>query len=195
MPLRVLICASLGGAAALRVEGGETTFAATAKEAVQSAQLHPPDALIVDAEQARLLAGEPSLSAVPRLAIDLSPEARAAALNKLSADPAVVERRQARYRASVPSEIAELIPMYLETKRAELQAVILASNAQDSDTVRKLGHNMKGSGAGYGFPPISQIGRIMEESAKNRDWNRVQACTGALADYLDRVVVTYESRY
>jgi HPt (histidine-containing phosphotransfer) domain-containing protein len=37
----------------------------------------------------------------------------------------------------------------------------------DFDRLRTLGHNMKGSATGYGFPVLSEIGASLESAAKN----------------------------
>ena len=49
-----------------------------------------------------------------------------------------------------------------------------ALEQSDYDTVRTLGHQMAGSGAGYGFPKITEIGGALEESALAGDAARIR---------------------
>jgi hypothetical protein len=44
-----------------------------------------------------------------------------------------------------------------------------ALEKQDFETIRILGHTMKGTGGGYGFDTISEMGRALEEAAKTQD--------------------------
>ena len=55
-----------------------------------------------------------------------------------------------------------------------------------------LGHSMKGAGGGYGFTGVSEIGRSIEEAAKERDASLIRMSMMKLTEYLDRVEVIYE---
>ena len=59
----------------------------------------------------------------------------------------------------------------------------------DYATVRLLGHQMAGTGASYGFAPITEIGIRLEEFALSRDGARIQAKIEELDRYLQRVEV------
>jgi hypothetical protein len=59
----------------------------------------------------------------------------------------------------------------------------------DWEALRSLGHKMKGTGRGYGFARLTDIGRAIEEAGTNEDAERARAAAAALARYLDRVRV------
>ncbi len=67
---------------------------------------------------------------------------------------------------SIPPEIQARIPTYLARRRQELQAMRDLIGQGDFERIRVLAHNMKGSGAGYGFPELSKLGGEIENSAK-----------------------------
>ena len=50
-----------------------------------------------------------------------------------------------------------------------------------------MGHNMKGVGSSYGFPPITEIGRGLEAAALAGAKEEIRKQVAALADYLERV--------
>ena len=52
-----------------------------------------------------------------------------------------------------------------------------------------MGHNMKGSGAGYGFAAITKIGAALEAAAKKKSDGPIGIQISALGDYLERVEV------
>ena len=59
----------------------------------------------------------------------------------------------------------------------------------DFGTIRTLGHQMSGTGGGYGFEPITEIGSALEESALAGDATRIQDCIVRLEQYLSAVRV------
>jgi HPt (histidine-containing phosphotransfer) domain-containing protein len=70
-----------------------------------------------------------------------------------------------------------------------LRSLGAALEKNDYDAMQILGHQMKGSGAGYGFTVISDIGRSLELAAKEETIEGVQAQISALTDYLNRVEI------
>jgi hypothetical protein len=57
----------------------------------------------------------------------------------------------------------------------------------DLKTVKRLGHNMRGTGTGYGFKAITDIGAAIEHEAGNADTDASRHWVGELSTYLDRV--------
>ena len=62
----------------------------------------------------------------------------------------------------------------------------------DLNTIRLLGHRMKGDGGGYGFDQISTIGHQLEEAALAQDFERLRHHHSNLRDFLARVAVVYK---
>jgi len=89
-------------------------------------------------------------------------------------------------RVHPPAEVEELVPGYLRNRRADLLTLRVALKRHDYDAIRVLGHNMKGSGAGYGFPPIGAIGKRLEMAAKAESIREIETDIAALTDYLNR---------
>jgi HPt (histidine-containing phosphotransfer) domain-containing protein len=94
-----------------------------------------------------------------------------------------------RIRVAIDPDIVELIPGYLHNRREDLGRLRAGVAAADFDRVRLLGHSMKGSGGGYGFDVITELGGRMETAALARDGAAVLAAVAELEDYLRRVEV------
>jgi HPt (histidine-containing phosphotransfer) domain-containing protein len=92
----------------------------------------------------------------------------------------------------VDPEIADLIPGFLENRRKDTQTMGDALTQGDFETIRILGHSMKGAGGSYGFDAVTDIGKALEESAKNKDAEGIERSLQELSAYLDRVAVVYE---
>jgi CheY-like chemotaxis protein len=96
-----------------------------------------------------------------------------------------------RVRVVVDPDLKEFIPSFFENRRQEVERLKNALNQGDLDTVRRLGHGLKGKGTGYGFADITTIGAGLEVAAKSGDVGGVQKAIDDLASYLDRVDITY----
>jgi HPt (histidine-containing phosphotransfer) domain-containing protein len=83
----------------------------------------------------------------------------------------------------------ELAPWYFEKRRTDLVALVVALQAGDYDAIRIRGHDMKGSGAGYGLDAIAKIGAALEAAAKKESDGPIGMQISALGDYLERVEV------
>jgi len=89
----------------------------------------------------------------------------------------------------VDEDLQDLIPEYLARRRAEVTAMEQALARGDHEAIRVIGHKLKGSGAGYGFAPITTLGGELEVAAKAGDTAAIARGVAALADYLARVEV------
>ncbi|MCX5825837.1 MAG: hypothetical protein NTY86_20730 [Deltaproteobacteria bacterium] len=93
----------------------------------------------------------------------------------------------------VDPDLADLIPGYLANRKKDIAAIHAALEKKALYTVRMLGHNMKGSGVGYGFETITDIGMMMEKAAKegpalDGEEDRRKAFAVGAADYLAKPV-------
>jgi CheY-like chemotaxis protein len=86
-------------------------------------------------------------------------------------------------------EIAPLVPEFLENRRNDITRVNALIAGADWDDVRSLGHKMKGTGRGYGFARITEIGGALEQAGMNEDAEAARHAVEALQRYLDRVRV------
>jgi hypothetical protein len=92
-------------------------------------------------------------------------------------------------RIRVDPELASLIPGFLENRRQDVKSLLDAVHRGDFETARILGHSMKGSGGGYGFDGITDIGGEIEVAAKHCDPVAIRIHVDALSLYLARVEV------
>ncbi len=94
-------------------------------------------------------------------------------------------------RVRVEQGMEELVPAYLEKRRNDIELYRRALAAEDFETVRMLGHRMKGTGAGYGFPVLTEIGSAIEQAALRKDAGGIAAGVERLAQYAGNVQLDY----
>jgi signal transduction histidine kinase/DNA-binding response OmpR family regulator len=94
----------------------------------------------------------------------------------------------------VEEGMEDVVPGYLEKRRADVRAYAEALAGDDFDSIRKLAHKMKGTGAGYGFPVLTELGGALEKSAIDKDAARIHESLNRLAIYLDSIELKYIDR-
>lgn len=80
---------------------------------------------------------------------------------------------------SIP-ELANLRTGYLENRSVDLDRLEFALKGGDFGTLDKIGHNLKGTGAAYGFGELTELGRSLEAAARSED-------IGAAENLLDQM--------
>ena len=92
----------------------------------------------------------------------------------------------------VDPDLEDIIPVFLESRHEDVKAMHEALERQDYGTIRISGHNMKRSGGGFGFGRITEIGRCLEQAAKDEDAEEVRKLIEVLSRYLVDVEVIVE---
>ncbi len=93
---------------------------------------------------------------------------------------------------TVEGDLRSLIPNFMQRRHDDVVKLREALAAGDLEAVRVIGHSMKGTGGGYGFDGISEIGAAIEQAAKNAAPDAAQVAIERLPDYLARVQVTFK---
>ena len=92
----------------------------------------------------------------------------------------------------VAPEIGKLVPRFLRARRDDVVTIEAAIVSGDFDTIRQIGHNMRGVGAAYGFQGLSTIGRSLEAAAPDGKPEELRELLGELVSYLERLRVEYD---
>jgi HPt (histidine-containing phosphotransfer) domain-containing protein len=93
---------------------------------------------------------------------------------------------------TVAKDLADLIPVFFKNRQKELESLRSALVGEDFDQLRYIGHRMKGVGNSYGFATVSEIGKRIEEGARNSDRGAIDLCIDEYGEYLSQVQVIYE---
>lgn len=97
-----------------------------------------------------------------------------------------------KFKVSIDEDIRDLVPGYLENREKDLQSIKEWLASENFDQIKSLGHTMKGSGSGYGFDTITEIGKNIESAASAKNVSAIQGELDRLRNYLDNLEITYE---
>ena len=82
-----------------------------------------------------------------------------------------------------------VIPAYLDKRREDVLAILAALEKLDYEMIGELGHKMSGTGGGYGFPRITEIGASIHQAATERNSSAIRSQVAKLSGYLQQVEV------
>lgn len=92
----------------------------------------------------------------------------------------------------VDSDLEELIPGFMQNRQADINAILTAAHNLDYETIRVIGHTLKGIGGSYGFDRITELGKAIEQAGKQKNSESAKQLAYALQQYLEDVEVRYE---
>jgi HPt (histidine-containing phosphotransfer) domain-containing protein len=92
----------------------------------------------------------------------------------------------------VDAALEPIVPRFFELKKEDVRSIGEALEKRDYETIARVGHSMKGAGAGYGFDYISEIGRNIESAGKAGNAESVKRWAEELSAYIGNVEVIYD---
>lgn len=92
----------------------------------------------------------------------------------------------------VDIDLEDLVPEFIENRYDDIKEISKLLEAEEYEKIQFLAHTMKGSGGGYGFDEVTNIGMRMENAAKQRNREIIMEQLRVLSEYLDNVEVIYE---
>lgn len=93
---------------------------------------------------------------------------------------------------NIDIDLEDLIPGFMENRQIDLQKLERALEDQDYETLRSIGHNLKGVGGGYGFHDMTAMGAAIEEGARENKLEIVKENVTKLSHYLSNVEIVYQ---
>ncbi|MCO6436225.1 MAG: Hpt domain-containing protein [Phycisphaerae bacterium] len=83
---------------------------------------------------------------------------------------------------------ADLVDLFLSSLPERIMTMEQALRTEDFDALRIAAHQLKGCGAGYGYPALTQQAADLERQALDQQLADCASALGALKDVCGRVV-------
>ncbi|MFO7818654.1 MAG: Hpt domain-containing protein [Halanaerobacter sp.] len=95
-------------------------------------------------------------------------------------------------KVPVDQDLKALIPIFMDNREEDITKLKELLAESDLEGIKRVGHNLKGTGGGYGFDKITELGRQIEEAAKEENEDSLEELIAELEIYLEEVEITYE---
>ncbi|RAK06363.1 Hpt domain-containing protein [Halanaerobium saccharolyticum] len=92
----------------------------------------------------------------------------------------------------IDPDLEFLIPQFLENREEDRQRLEKLLQESEFDQIRIIGHSMKGSGGGYGFDYLTEIGSQIEKNAELKNKEEIKNLIDELRNYLDNLEIIYQ---
>lgn len=92
----------------------------------------------------------------------------------------------------VDKDLQDLIPGFLKNREIDIEKLTKAIEEEDYETIRIIGHSMKGFGSGYGFHFVTEIGKVIEEAGLKKDLKKANESLERLKLYFANIEIRYE---
>ncbi len=94
----------------------------------------------------------------------------------------------------IDAGLADLLDRFFELSRSDLQTMREAVGERDFETLTRLGHTVRGTGHGYGFSGMGEIGHAIEQAAQGRDVDALNTHMDRMDRYLSTVRVEFVAK-
>lgn len=98
-------------------------------------------------------------------------------------------RASNRVVVRIEAELLDLVRAYLANRAKDVEVIKAALQRQDFETIRRIGHNMQGSGRTFGFEGLTAIGAGLQRAVAAANSAEIMRLQGCLADLVSRVEV------
>lgn len=98
-----------------------------------------------------------------------------------------------KYRVYIDSDLEALIPQYLTNREEEVEKLKALLEAENFEEIRFIGHSLKGSGGGYGFDYLTELGAELERKAELAEKEELKSTIENLEDYLKNLEIIYQA--
>jgi len=88
-------------------------------------------------------------------------------------------------------ELKEIIPGFIVHVKEDVETLRKLANDLNYENIRTIGHQLKGSGGGYGFDKVTDIGQAMQAAAESKDLVKIKKLIDDLESYMSCVRVVY----
>ena len=93
------------------------------------------------------------------------------------------------FTVAVDKDIIDLAEGFLRNRRVQALRARVAVEAEDFESLRRIGHELKGTAGSYGFRDLSAIGVALEAAAEAGDLSGCRRASDRMLDSLDRVAI------
>ena len=93
------------------------------------------------------------------------------------------------YTVKIDEDLEPVIDDYVRAVKSDCRSLVKALRKRDLDTVYGIGHDLKGSGNGYGLNQVTRIGRAICDQARTKNLAGLVEEIRNLNHYIQNVII------
>lgn len=97
-------------------------------------------------------------------------------------------------RVYIDQDLEVLIPQYLENREEDIKDLKQLIEEENYEKIRVIGHSLKGSGGGYGFDYLTELGSQIEKNAELKNVEEIRSLIQSLESYLNNLEIIYQEQ-
>lgn len=131
------------------------------------------------------------MEAFPAVACRSQPLQRTQLLNELRfiLNMSITQASLSGFKVQIDPELKDLATGYLENRRKEVQTFQTCLGGNDFPTIKRMGHNIKGTAGSYGFEELGKLGSELEKMAAKGDGTALQELVAQFERYVSQVQI------
>lgn len=98
----------------------------------------------------------------------------------------------AKNKVYIDPDLEFLIPKFLENREEDIKNLERLLKEAEYDQMRIIGHSLKGSGGGYGFDYLTELGSQIEKNAELKNKEKLNNLIIELKNYLNNLEIIYQ---
>lgn len=96
-----------------------------------------------------------------------------------------------KHTVYVDPDLEPIMGRYLELRQEEQLRMEQALADGDGETIRLLGHKMKGTGTSYGFVRLTELGTAIETAGREGDLSTAARLIAEACSYMENVEIVF----
>ncbi|MFK8030799.1 MAG: Hpt domain-containing protein [Gammaproteobacteria bacterium] len=83
--------------------------------------------------------------------------------------------------------VRALLPNYIRRRESDMELIASLVRRGEYKEISTLAHNIRGSGAAYGYPRLSELGALIENAVETNDVDSLKVLTAELDAYIKQM--------
>ncbi len=96
------------------------------------------------------------------------------------------------YTVYINPILEDLMPGFLQNRQNEVISLEQMCLSRDFDSIKRLGHQLKGVGPNYGFQKLGEMGAAIELAADHRKIESINLIIQAIRNYLAHLKIQFQ---
>ena len=92
----------------------------------------------------------------------------------------------------VEARLEKLLTKFLAQTREDIKSMLAGLEQGDYESIRIFGHRMKGTGGSIGLGAITDLGRSLDQAAKDQNSEDIRMLLGEFSTHLECLEVVYQ---